>query len=148
MKQVIKFFSLTALVVSVFASCKKDDVKQESVVKQALVAHTWQVEKVTNYSSGIPSVSYQRGTANNEDDFSLVRQTYKPNGSISYVDQFGSAGSDGSYELLNSDTKIKIGLASMGLSVVGENLKLTATEFSYTLKFNDGDSTRFNFSPL
>jgi hypothetical protein len=147
MKQVITVLSLSLLVVG-FTSCKKEEVQKESATQKALMAHTWQMEKVTGYISGVPSVAYQRGVANNEDDYSLIRQTYKANGSIVYVGQFGDSGSDGNYELLNGDTKIKIGLNSMGLSIVGENLKATATEFAYTLKHGDGDSTRFIFSPF
>jgi hypothetical protein len=147
MKQVITLLSLT-LFAAGFTSCQKDDVQNESAAKKALTARTWQMEKVTGYTSGLPSVAYQRGAANNEDDYSLIRQTYKADGSIVYVGQFGEAGSDGSYELLNNDTRIKIGLNSMGLSIIGENLKVNATEFAYTLKHGDGDSTRFIFSPL
>lgn len=147
MKQAITILSLTVLVFG-FTSCKKEDAKNESAAKKALTAHTWQMEKVTAYTSGLPYVSYQRGAANNEDDFSLVRQTYKSNGTITYVDQFGDSGSNGTYELLNNDTQIRIGWRSMGWSIVGENLKLTSTEFSYTLKHGDSDSTRFTFSPL
>jgi hypothetical protein len=147
MKQAIKFISLAVLVFS-FTSCKKEDTQKESAAKKALTAHTWQMENVTTYTSGLPSVSYQRGAANNEDDFSLVRQTYKSNGTITYVDQFGDSGSNGTYTLMNNDTQIRIGLSSMGWSVTGENLKLTSSEFSYTLKHGDGDSTRFIFSPL
>ena len=146
MKQVITIFSISLLVLG-FTSCKKDDVQNESATRKALMAHTWQMEKVTGYISGAPSVVYERGGVNNEDDYSLVRQTYKANGSIAYVDQFGDAGSNGTYQLLDSDTKIRIGLSSMGLSIVGENLNVTATEFAYTLKHGDGDSTRFIFSP-
>jgi hypothetical protein len=145
MKQVITIISLVAVG---FTSCKKEDVQKESAIQKALMAHTWQMEKVTGYISGVPSVSYQRGAANNEDDYSLIRQTYKANGSIVYVDQFGDTGSNGTYELLDRDTKIKIGLSSMGLSIVGENLKVATTEFAYTLKHGDGDSTRFIFSPF
>ena len=147
MKKAIQFISLAVLVFG-FTSCKKEDVQKESAAKKALTAHTWQMENVTAYTSGLPSVSYQRGAANNEDDFSLVRQTYTSNGTITYLDQFGDSGTNGTYTLLNNDTQIRLGLSSMGWSVTGENLKLASTEFSYTLKHGDGDSTRFIFSPL
>jgi hypothetical protein len=149
MKQAIRFFSVAALVFSVsLSSCKKDPVTQESATKKALMAHTWQMETVINYSSGTPVISYQRGGTNNQDDFSMVRQTYKSNGSITYVDSFGESGSDGTYELLDNDAKIKIGGGASGFSLIGENLKVTASEFAYTLNFGDGDSTRFVFSPF
>ncbi len=146
MKQIIQLISISVLVIG-FASCKKDTAQNESAIQKELMAHTWQMEKVTSYVSGTPSVLYQRGAANNEDDYSLIRQTYKANGSIVYVDQFGDAGNDGTYKLLG-DNKIQIGLRSMGFSVVCENLSVTPTEFAYTLKHGDGDSTRFIFSPL
>jgi hypothetical protein len=130
-----------------FSSCKKDDVPaKESMVKKELMAHTWQMERVIEYIAGNPQISYQRGSADNQDDYSMIRQTYKADGSITYVDQTGESGIDGSYELLNNDTKIRIGLASLGLSVIGDNLKVDHSSFGYTIKTLDGDSTRFIFS--
>jgi hypothetical protein len=130
-----------------FSSCKKDDVPaKESMVKKELMAHTWQMERVIEYTAGNSQISYQRGSADNQDDYSMIRQTYKADGSITYVDQTGESGIDGSYELLNNDTKIRIGLASLGLSVIGDNLKVDHSSFGYTIKTLDGDSTRFIFS--
>jgi hypothetical protein len=130
-----------------FSSCKKDDVPaKESMVKKELMAHTWQMERVIEYTAGNPQISYQRGSADNQDDYSMIRQTYKADGSITYVDQTGESGIDGSYELLNNDTKIRIGLASLGLSVIGDNLKVDHSSFGYTIKTLDGDFTRFIFS--
>jgi hypothetical protein len=130
-----------------FSSCKKDDVPaKESMVKKELMAHTWQMERVIEYTASNPQISYQRGSADNQDDYSMIRQTYKADGSITYVDQTGESGTDGSYELLNNDTKIRIGLASLGLSVIGDNLKVDHSSFGYTIKTLDGDSTRFIFS--
>jgi hypothetical protein len=37
-------------------------------------------------------------------------------------------------------------LASMGLSVIGDNLKVDHNSFGYTINTGDGDSTRFIFS--
>jgi hypothetical protein len=129
------------------SSCKKDDVPaKESQAKKDLMAHTWQMEKVIEYTSGNATVSYQRGATDNQEDYSMIRQTFKADGSITYVDQSGEAGTDGTYSLLNNDTKIKIGLASLGLSVIGDNLKVDNTSFGYTINTMDGDSTRFLFS--
>src|SRR5690348_4761371 len=129
------------------SSCKKDDVPaKESQVKKDLMAHTWQMEKVIEYASGNATVSYQRGATDNQEDYSMIRQTFKADGSITYVDQSGEEGTDGTYSLLNNDTKIKIGLASLGLSVIGDNLKVDNTSFGYTINTMDGDSTRFLFS--
>lgn len=143
------FFLVTATILLALPSCKKDDVPaRESIVKKDLMAHTWQMEKVIQYASANPTISYQRGAVNNEDDYSMVRQTYKADGTIAYVDQFGETGTNGNYELLNNDTKIKIGLSSMGLFVIGDNLKVDNASFGYTIKSMDGDSTRFIFSAL
>ena len=132
-----------------FSACKKDDVPaKESTVKKDLMAHTWQMERVIEYTAGNPQISYQRGSADNQDDYSMIRQTYKADGSITYVDQTGESGTDGNYELLNNDTKIRIGLSSMGLSVIGDNLKVDNSSFGYTIKTFDGDSARFIFSAL
>ena len=149
MTTIFKTISLSLLItVMAFTSCKKDDVQNDSETKKALISRTWQMQTVTTYTSGVPFVSYQRGAADNEEDFSLVQQTYKSNGSIHWVDQFGDTGTDGTYQLLQNDTKIKIGYAAMGLSIVGENLQVNASKYSYTLLHGDGDSTRFEFSPL
>lgn len=147
MKPAIKGIFLPFLAVF-FSSCEKEDVQKASVTRETLMAYTWQVEKVAIFTSGVPLVTYQRNAANNEEDYSLIRQTYKANGSVVYTDQFGDAGSNGTYELLNRNTAIKIGLGPVGLHVIGENLNASPTEFAYTLQHGDGDSTRFIFSPL
>jgi len=149
MKQITRILSFAALALSVSAtSCKKDDSQPASTTKQALIAKTWQVETVIDYHGATPNVLYQRGAANNEDDHSLVRQTFKADGSITYVDQFGTSGTDGRYELFDNDRKMKIGAASVGFTTIVENVKANATQFAYTLNPGDGDSTRFVFSPL
>ena len=139
-------FSLSALVLILnFTSCKKDKAP-DSATKQALMAHTWQMGTVTEYNSGVASIIYQRGASNNDEDFSMIRQTYKSNGSVQFVDEFGETGSNAKYSLLDNDTKIR--LSYSGLSVTGENLVVTNSQFAYTLKYNSTDSTRFVFSPL
>jgi len=143
-KMIVQLISAMILVFS-FTSCGKENVVT-SQTQQALMAHTWQMEMVTEYTSGVPHTLYQRGAANNEDDYSNIRQTYKSNGSIQFVDEFGDSGSNASYQLLDNDTRIRIGYA--GLVVTGENLLVTGNRFAYTLKFNSTDSTRFMFSPL
>jgi hypothetical protein len=136
--------SVLALMLT-FTSCKKDKAP-DSPTKQALMAHTWQMETVTGFSAGVPNVTYQRGASNNEEDFSMIRQTYKSNGTIQWVDEFGDSGSNATYSLLDNDTKIR--LSYSGLSATGENLVVTSNQFAYTLKYNSTDSTRFVFSPL
>jgi len=148
MKQFISVFSLTVLLGAAVISCKKDNDTIDSPTKQALTAHTWQMETVTDYQGATFTVIYQRGAANNEEDFSLVRQTYKRNGSIQWTDEFGNSGSNGTYTLMENDTKIRIGISGSSIAVVGENLKVTATEYAYTLKHSATDSTRYIFSPL
>jgi len=138
--------SLSALFLTVvFISCGKEK-PPVSATKQALMAHTWQMETITEYSFATPHVIYQRGSTNNDDDFSMIRQTYKSDGTIQYVDEFGESGSNAAYQLLDNNTKIRISYA--GLSVTGENLVVTGNQFAYTLKYNDTDSSRFLFSPL
>lgn len=139
-------FSLFILALTLsFTSCKKDKAP-DSATKQALMAHTWQMEMVSEYDSGVPHVIYQRGASDNDEDFSMIRQTYKSNGSVQFVDEFGETGSNAKYSLLDNDTKIR--LSYSGLSVTGENLVVTNNQFAYTLKYNATDSTRFIFSPL
>ena len=138
--------SLSALFLAVtFISCGKEN-PPVSATKQALMAHTWQMETVTDYSAGTSYVIYQRGSTNNDSDFSMIRQIYKSNGTIQYVDEFGDSGSNATYQLLDNNTKIRISYG--GLSVTGENLVVTGNQFAYTLKYNATDSSRFAFSPL
>lgn len=141
-KSVVLTLSVVALSMA-FISCKKE--KTPSSTQQALMAHTWQMEMVAEYNSGIPHVIYQRGAANNDEDFSMIRQTYKSNGSVQYVDEFGESGSNASYKLFDNDSRIRISYS--GLSIVGEHLVVTDNQFAYTLKYNETDSTRFVFSP-
>jgi hypothetical protein len=124
------------------AGCKKES--STSPVKDALTAKTWQMQQVTEYIAGVPNQLYKRGEQNNQDDYDLVRQKYTTTGAIHYTDQFGDSGTDGSYELLDN-TRIRI--SYQGLSVTGENLKVNAAEYAYTLKVEGGDSLRFVFSP-
>ena len=118
----------------------------DSPTKQALMAHTWQMEMVAEYNSGVAHVIYQRGATTNDEDFSMIRQTYKSNGTVEYVDEFGDSGSNAKYSLLDNNTRIR--LSYSGLSVTGENFVVTDNQFAYTLKYNTTDSTRFVFSPL
>lgn len=147
MKQIIRI-TAAFLLASLFAvSCKKEDIKPipAPTVKDLLTARAWQMEEVTD-NHGTPQVLYKRGAANNEDDYSLVRQSFKADGSIIYVDQFGDRGSNGTYELVDNNTKIRLGMAGNNFSVLAESLNVSATRFSYRLVDQDG-YVQFTFSP-
>jgi hypothetical protein len=148
MKQIIRITAALFLA-SIFAvSCSKKDVVKPvpaPTVKELLTARTWQMEEVTD-NHGTPVVTYKRGAANNEEDYSLVRQSFKADGSITYIDQFGDAGTNGTYELLENDTKIRLGMTGSTLSVVAQNLSVSTTRFSYRLVDQDG-YVQFTFSP-
>lgn len=147
MKQIIRLTAALFLA-SIFAvSCKKEVVKPvpAPTVKERLTAKTWQMEEVID-NHGTPVVTYRRGAANNEEDYSLVRQSFKADGTITYVDQFGDAGTNGTYELLENDTRIRLGMTGSNLSVIAQNLSVSNTRFSYWLVDQDG-YVQFTFSP-
>ena len=127
-------------------SCnKEDDIRQEPIEVQLLTAKTWQIEEVAEVNkAGTIRITYKRGVYNNEDDFSFVRQTFTKNGSIIYVGQFGEAGSDGRYQLLNNNMlRLSVGL----LTTIVEKVMIRENSFSYRLVHEDG-YTQFTFSPV
>lgn len=127
-------------------SCdKEDEVRQEPMEVQLLTAKTWQIEEVAEIMDGEPPhVTYKRGVENNEDDFSLIRQTFKKNGSITYIDQEGASGSNGRYQLL-SNHMLRL---SMGfISTIVEHVVIRENSFSYRL-VHEGGYTQFTFSPV
>lgn len=137
---------LTLLIASAGCHSKNDVAPPLSVIKRLLTAHTWQINEVTDTQNGNATTVYKRGAAHNEDDFSLVRQQFTTDGRIIYTDQFGDSGANGTYVLLDNDTRIRLGMPDMGLSVTADQLKVTDGEFSYQLENNDGHTT-FIFGP-
>lgn len=129
----------------ILASCSKKDHQPANDAKSLLTAHTWQVEEASYTESGQKYVTYKKGAANNDDDYSKVRQTYKADGSVVWVDQSGDSGSDGRYELLNNNQQIK--LIYGGTVLTCDIVQLTATTFSYKIPIQDGFA-QFIFSPV
>ena len=148
MKRIIQLASTLLFATIIFASCNKEELEKPvpEVVIQ-LTAKTWQVEEVVD-NHGTAKVLYKKGAPNNEDDHSLVRQTLRRDGSIAYVDQFGNSGTDGRYQLLENNTKIKLSVEGMGgLSTIAQNLQVSANQFSYRLVDEHG-YTQFTFTPV
>jgi hypothetical protein len=145
MKKII-LFSLSALVLTVAFVSRGKQKAADSPAKQALLAHTWQMETVAEYNSANNHINYQRGAVINNDDLSSIRLTCKSNGTIQYVDEHGESGNNATYQLLDNDRKIRISYG--GLSITGENLVVDGNQFAYTLKYNTSDSSRFVFSPI
>lgn len=147
MKNVV--LAVITIVTMVFTSCKKDSTEPTQLsVSQMLTAKTWQVEEVTDHMGGNIDKLYKRGANNNQDDYSLVRQQFKTDGTITYTDEFGITGKDGLWELQDNNKKIKLNLPSMGLSVVCEDVTVTANSFSYKLTYPGNGYVLFTFSPL
>ena len=147
MKKMIRLTTAFILLLTLFSttSCDKDDdIRQEPIEVQLLTAKTWQIEEVAEVEEGIPNVVYKRGFPNNQDDFSLVRQTFKKDGSITYIDQQGQSGTNGRYQLL--DNKM-MRLSVDGLSTIVSNVVVRENAFSYRLVHDDG-YTRFTFSAV
>lgn len=148
MKKVIRLASALFLSAVLFSatSCNKDeDLKQEPIEVQLLTAKTWQMEEVADVINGsTPHVTYKRGATNNEDDFSLIRQTFKKDGSITFIDQEGESGSDGRYQLLeNNMLRLSWGF----ITSIVEHVVIRENSFSYRLVHEDG-YTQFTFSPV
>lgn len=148
MKKMIRLATAFVMTLALFSttSCdKEDDIRQEPIEVQLLTAKTWQIEEVATVENDAPPrVTYKRGTPNNEDDFSLIRQTFKKDGSITYVDQFGDSGTNGRYQLLNNNM---LRLSIEGLSTIVETVVIRENSFSYRL-VHDGGYTQFTFSPV
>jgi hypothetical protein len=147
MKKIIYLTAALILTVTLFTttSCSKDkEDKPVSVEQQLLTAKTWQVEEVSETIDGNKKVTYKRGAQNNEDDFSMIRQSFKKNGSITYVDSFGASGTDGRYQLLsNQQMRLSIG----GLSTVVFAVTVQENSFSYKQEIQGG-VLQFTFSPV
>lgn len=149
MKKVFNTLSIAfMLTASLFTSCKKDAPTPAPTAQSMLTAKTWQVDEVKIYTASGTFTEYKKGAANNASDFSLVRQKYNADGSIVYTDDSGLSGNDGRWELLDNNTKLKVGLPSLGISVVCEGFSVTANTFSYKLHFSPTEYTQFNFIPV
>lgn len=147
MKRIIRLASALFLSTVLFSttSCnKEDELKKEPIEVQLLTAKTWQIEEVVEVTDGEPPhVTYKRGAANNEDDFSLVRQSFKKDGSIVFIDQEGESGSNGHYQLLeNNMLRLSWGF----ITNIVEHTVIRENSFSYRLVHEDG-YTQFTFSP-
>lgn len=149
MTQILKFPALVMALILVIAgtSCRSKDkevVLPLSEVKKMLIARPWQVNEVSEVQNNQNTVVYKRGAANNEEDYTEVRQLFKEDGSIVYTDQEGETGSDGHYELLDNGNSLKLSIT--GLEVKVNTVKVTNGEFSYRLGTPDG-YVQFNFGP-
>ncbi|HYH15262.1 MAG TPA: hypothetical protein VD794_08580 [Flavisolibacter sp.] len=148
MKKMIRLASALLMTVVLFSttSCdKEDDIKQEPLAVQLLTAKAWQIEEVVSVEGdNTPHVTYKRGATDNEDDFSLVRQNFKKDGSITYIDQEGDSGSNGRYQLMANNM---MRLSVDGLSTIVENVIIRENSFSYRLVHGEG-YTQFTFSPV
>lgn len=143
MTQILKFSAFVMVLVLVMgsSSCRstdKDVVTPVGEVKKLLTAQTWQMNEVSEVQNGVSTVVYKRGAAQNEEDYSAVRQLFKADGSIVYTDQDGSTGADGRYELLDNDTSLKLSMPAYDLSVTVYAVKVTSGEFSYRLGTAEG----------
>lgn len=137
---------IMSLVLFSTTSCdKEDNLRQEPMEVQLLTAKTWQMEEVVSVEPGNqPYVTYKRGAADNEDDFSLIRQTFKKDGSITYIGQEGESGSNGRYQLLGNNM-LSLGLG--GIPIIVEQVIIRENSFSYRL-VHGGGYTQFTFSPV
>lgn len=141
------FLVILAIVIS-SASCgsKENTVSPVSGIKKLLTAQTWQINEVTDVQNGVSTPLYKRGASDNEEDFSAVRQLFKVDGSIIYTGQFGETGSNGKYELLDNDSRLRLSMPDWGFSVTVAALKVTSGLFSYQLGNSEG-YTEFIFAP-
>ena len=147
MKKIIRIATSVILSTALFTatSCKKDnDDKVIPIEQQYLTAKTWQVEEVSTTQDGATNVTYKRGAQNNEDDFSMVRQSFKTNGSITYVDSFGESGTNGRYQLMKNN-QMQLSLGSFSTIVFGVTIR--ENSFSYKQEIQGG-IMQFTFSPI
>jgi hypothetical protein len=147
---------LTKLIVTVatsiisLTSCQKEVPAVTTPTpskKQLLTAKVWVVDEVKETQNGTSVTLYKRGATNNTDDFSLVRNQYKNDGSIVWRDEFGDEGNDGRWELLNNDTQLKLSWPIANMSVTVHDVTVTANSFSYKLIAAPGIYTTWKFIP-
>lgn len=140
---------ITALLgIALLASCKKSaDVTPVPTVQAQLTDKIWRMEKVTEVHSSTPTVIYQRGAANNQEDFSLVRQQFNNNGTLSYTDENGISGTNSHWELLDNNTRLKITFGGFGVTF--EQFTISAAQFSYKSPFATAtDYVLYTFTPV
>jgi outer membrane biogenesis lipoprotein LolB len=140
----------TALMgIALLASCKKSaDVTPVPTVQAQLTDKIWRMEKVTEVRSGAAAnIIYQRGATNNQEDFSLVRQQFKANGTLAYTDETGASGTNSHWELLDNNTRLKITFGGFGVTF--EQFTISAAQFSYKSPFATAtDYVLYTFTPV
>ncbi|WP_132055940.1 hypothetical protein [Pseudocnuella soli] len=146
MKRLFIYLSAFLIVLSSFVSCSRESVGLNTPSgKSLLVAHTWHLAEVTELVSGKAIKVYRKGAARNADDYSLVRHTFKRDGSLQYVDQFGNSGTDGEYYLNAADSQLQMALGAQNL--VAEAVNISTDRFEYTVQLSEEDAIRYTFSP-
>lgn len=146
MKRLLVCFSAIVFLMSSFVSCSRESVGLNTPSgKSLLLAHAWHIAEVTELVSGKAIKVYSRGQQRNADDYSLVRHTFKKDGSLQYVDQFGNSGTDGEFDLNAADSKLKLVLGAENM--VAESVSISTERFEYTVKLSDEDAIRYTFRP-
>lgn len=133
-------------IISIVTACKKEPLTPSVNVKEKLMAHTWQIDEIAVAFNGISSTIYKKGGSNNQQDFSAVRQTFNPDGTITYIDEAGNSVNDDLWELQDNDTKIKLTLDETD-TIIGEELVVTDSQFSYKAVHNASMSIRYKLLP-
>lgn len=129
-----------------FVSCTRETVAINTPSgKSLLMAHTWRLQEVTELVAGKKIVVYRQGSGRNAEDYSLVRQSYKQDGTVQFVDQFGNVGTDGEYELSAGNHQIRLALGTENL--VGEAVSIGTEHFTYTVKLSEEDAVCYRFCP-
>ncbi|MBK7883675.1 MAG: hypothetical protein IPJ81_07615 [Chitinophagaceae bacterium] len=150
MKKIINFLNATTLLVVLTftsSSCQKEISKEDAGTdaKGLLTAKTWQMQQVTTVENGISTIEFKRGAQNNLNDYSKMRLTFKPDGSMIFIDELGDQLNNASYVLLNDNKNLKITVD--GFPITFENLAITANQFSVKEKIADNEYSLYIFTP-
>lgn len=146
MKRIAFALAFVSFLLAGFVSCSKKLVSINTPSgRSLLLANTWQLAEVTEIVAGRQMPVYRRNAPANTEDFSLVRQSFKADGTVQYTDQFGHTGTDGEYELKQGGSKIRMALG--GQDVVGEQVAMAPGHFEFTARISDQDAVKYRFEP-
>ena len=147
----LQILSALGMLSILLSACQKQKVVDKitlSPIAIMLTSKTWQVKKVTQFSSGTSEVLYLKGAANNSDDFSMVRDKFNADGTVNFTDQFGLSGDDGKWVFNEASRMLTLSWPRAQLAVAVNNVKISEQEFSYDLLEGSTDYTQFLFMPV
>jgi len=104
--KLLKFLSLSTVVITLLASCKKDDAPKTRL--ELLTSKTWiysEYYRETNTSS--PVLYYKRGNSSNLINLDPDKVTYRTDGTYTEITETGAT-LNGTWKFLNNETQVQV----------------------------------------